>query len=52
MNNFENDLFLGEDIFNYFNSLEKESSKNQNNSNNDIEENDINLEDLNINEDE
>ena len=53
MNNFENDLFSGEDINNYFNSLEKESSKNQINSSNDInEENDINIEDLNINEDE
>ena len=53
MNNFENDLFSGEDINNYFKSLEKDISKNQNNSKNDInEENDINIEDLNINEDE
>ena len=53
MNNFENDLFSGEDINNYFKSLEKGISKNQNNSKNDInEENDINIEDLNINEDE
>ena len=53
MNNFENDLFSGEDINNYFKSLEKDSPKNQNNSNNNInDENDINIEALNINEDE
>ena len=53
MNNFENDLFSGEDFNNYFKSLEKDISKNQNNSKNDInEENDINIKDLNINEDE
>ena len=53
MTNFENDLFSGDDINNYLNSLEKETSQNQNNSNNNInDENDINLEDLNINEDE
>ena len=52
MSNFDNDLFSGEDINNYFNSLEKEE-QNQNNSNNDInDENDININDLNINEDE
>ena len=52
MNNFDNDLFSGEDINNYFNSLEKES-QNQNNSNDNLNgENDINIDDLNINEDE
>ena len=53
MNNFENDLFSGEDINNYFNSLEKDENTNQNNSNDNINEgNNINLEDLDINEDE
>ena len=52
MNNCDNDLFSGEDINNYFNSLEKES-QNQNNSNDNLNgENDINIDDLNINEDE
>ena len=52
MNNFDNDLFSGEDINNYFNSLEKES-QNQNNYNDNLNgENDINIDDLNINEDE
>ena len=49
MNNFENDLFSGEDINNYFNSLEKDENTNQNNSNDNINEgNNINLEDLDI----
>ena len=53
MSNFENELFSGEDINNYFNSLDKEENKNQNNSNDNINEgNNINLEDLDINEDE
>ena len=53
MSNFENELFSGEDINNYFNSLDKDENKNQNNSNNNINEgNNINLEDLDINEDE
>ena len=58
MNNFDNDLFSGEDINNYFNSLEKES-QNQNNSNDNLNgENDIkgekefNINDLNINEED
>ena len=53
MSNFENELFSGEDINNYFNSLDKDENKNQNNSNDNINErNNINLEDLDINEDE
>ena len=53
MNNFDNDLFSGEDINNYLNSLEKETFNNENDINNEINnEKDINLEDLNINEDE
>ena len=53
MSNFENELFSGEDINNYFNSLDKDENKNQNNSNdNKNEGNNINLEDLDINEDE
>ena len=54
MNNFENDLFSGEDINNYLNSLEKEeASNNQNNSSNDIkEEKEFNINDLNINEED
>ena len=53
MSNFENELFSGEDINNYFNSLDKDENKNKNNSNDNINEgNNINLEDLDINEDE
>ena len=53
MSNFENELFSGEDINNYFNSLDKDENKNQNNSDDNINEgNNINLEDLDINEDE
>lgn len=51
MNNFENDLFSGEDFNNYFNSLDKDNFANNNNNNIDAENN-INLEDLNIKEDE
>ena len=52
MSNFDNDLFSGEDINNYFNSLEKEE-QNQNNSNNDIKgEKEFNINDLNINEED
>ena len=52
-NNFENDLFSGEDINNYFNTLDKETSNNQYQENKDInEDKDINIDDLNINDED